>query len=93
VSYNDYMPQAKKVMISLPVDLLRRIDAAAAERRTSRSAFIQEATRHELGWPDPEAVQGALERGRAALADLGPFDSSELIRAERDARDARDRRR
>jgi len=87
------VPKTKKVMISLPDDLLERIDRAAAERRTSRSAFIQEAARRELGWPDPAAIDAALERARAALAGAGRFESAELIRAERDARDARDRRR
>lgn len=80
-------------MISLPDDLLERIDRAAAERRTSRSAFIQEATRRELGWPDSAAIDAALERARAALACAGVFESARLIRAERDARDGRDRRR
>lgn len=80
-------------MISLPDDLLARIDRAAVERHTSRSAFIQEAARRELGWPDSAAIDAALERARAALADTGRFESARLIRAERDRRDARDRRR
>lgn len=80
-------------MISLPDDLLERINRAACERRTSRSAFLQEAARRELGWPDPLAIDAALERARAALADAGRFESAELIRADRDARNARDRRR
>jgi len=80
-------------MISVPDDLLERIDRAAGERRTSRSAFLQEAARRELGWPDPVAIDAALERARAALAGAGRFESAELIRADRDARDARDRRR
>jgi predicted transcriptional regulator len=87
------VPETKKVMISLPDDLLERIDRAAAERHTSRSAFIQEATRHELGWPDAALVDKALERARAALAGAGRFESAELIRAERDNRDADDRHR
>jgi len=87
------VPTTKKVMISLPDDLLDRIDRAAAERHTSRSAFIQEAARRELGWPDSAAIDAALERARAALADTGRFESARLIRAERDRRDARDRRR
>ena len=82
-----------KVLISLPDDLLERIDREAAERRTSRSALLQEAARRELGWPDPAAIDAALERGHAALAGAGAFESAKLIRAERDARDARDRRR
>jgi predicted transcriptional regulator len=85
--------KASKVMISMPDDLLERIDRAAAERHTSRSAFLQEAARRELGWPDPVAVQDALDRGREALRDAGRFESAKLIRRERDARDAHDRRR
>jgi hypothetical protein len=87
------MATVKKVMISLPNDLLERIDRAAAQRRTSRSAFLQEAARRELGWPDPAVIDAALERARAALASAGRFESAEVIRAERDARDVRDRRR
>ena len=77
-------------MISVPDDLLERIDRAAGERRTSRSAFLQEAARRELGWPDPVAIDAALERARAALAGAGRFESAELIRADRDAREIRD---
>jgi hypothetical protein len=87
------VPKTKKVMISLPDDLLERIDRTAAERRTSRSAFIQEAARRELGWPDPAVIEAALGRARVALVGAGSFESAELIRAERDARDAGDRRR
>jgi metal-responsive CopG/Arc/MetJ family transcriptional regulator len=87
------MAKATKVMISLPSDLLARIDRAAAERKTSRSSFIQEAARRELGWPDAAASRAAVERARAALARAGSFDSAELVRADRERRDARDRRR
>jgi metal-responsive CopG/Arc/MetJ family transcriptional regulator len=82
-----------KVMISMPVDLLERIDREAAARRSSRSASLQEAARRELGWPDPAAIDAAVERARAALAEAHRFESAELIRTERDARDERDRRR
>jgi hypothetical protein len=82
-----------KVMISMPEDLLERIDRVARERGTSRSAFLQEVVRRELGWPDPVAFDTAVERGHRALARAGAFESTELIREERDARDERDRRR
>ncbi len=87
------MAKATKVMISLPDELLERIDRAAGRRQTSRSAFLQEAARRELGWPDSAAIDAALERGRAALAGAGSFEATKLIRDERDARDAGDRRR
>lgn len=82
-----------KVLISLPDDLLERIDREAQARGSTRSRFLQEAARRELGWPRAEAVKAALERGREALADLGPFDSAELIHEQRLTLDARDRRR
>ena len=85
------MSKATKVMISMPEELLERIDRAAGERRTSRSAFLQEAARRELGWPDPALVDAALERGLTALDGAGRFESARLIRADRDARDAPDR--
>lgn len=75
-----------KVMISFPDDLLARIDRAAEQRHSSRSAFLQEAARRELGWPDPGTVDAAIARARAALASAGAFESAALIRAERDAR-------
>lgn len=59
----------------------------------TRSDFLQEAARRRLGWPGPLAVDAALLRGRAALAGLGSFESAELIRSQREARDARDQRR
>lgn len=93
LSYNPAMAGVEKVMVSMPGELLRRIDRAADRRGTSRSAFLQEAARRELGWPDPDQIETALERGQAALANAGSFESAKLIREERDSRDARDRRR
>jgi predicted transcriptional regulator len=77
-----------KVMISISDDLLRRVDREVHARGTTRSAFLQEAARHELGWPDPATVDAAITRGRAALAHAGGFESADAIRSERDARDA-----
>lgn len=82
-----------KVMISMSEQLLERVDREARARGKTRSAFLQEAARRELGWPDPVKIDVALDRGRAALAKAGHFESAGLIRGERDARDARDRRR
>ncbi len=82
-----------KVLISMPDELLERVDREADRRGATRSGFLQNAAQRELGWPDPAAMDSALERGRSALAGVGAFESAELIRGERDARDARDRRR
>lgn len=82
-----------KVLISLSDDLLARIDKEARSLGSTRSGFLQEAARRQLGWAAPEAIDGALERGRAALAAMGAFESADVIRADRDRQDDRDRRR
>jgi predicted transcriptional regulator len=76
-----------KVLISVPGELLQRIDREARTRRLTRSAFVEEAVRHELGWSDADAIDAALARGREALAGSGAFEAAELVRTDRDARD------
>lgn len=80
-----------KVLVSMPDDLLDRIDREAQRRRTSRSALLQEAARRELGSPDADAIDAALRRGRTALASIDAFESADVVRAGREERDARDR--
>jgi metal-responsive CopG/Arc/MetJ family transcriptional regulator len=47
-SYTARMSRSAKVMVSIPDELLERIDREVDERGTSRSAFLQEAAQHEL---------------------------------------------
>jgi predicted transcriptional regulator len=82
-----------KVLISLPDDLLDRIDREAESRGDTRSDFLREAARQALGWPDAAVVSAALDRGRAAMASVGAFESSDLIAETRRTRDVGDRRR
>jgi predicted transcriptional regulator len=82
-----------KVLISVPDDLLDRIDREANARGTTRSRFLEEAARRQLGWPAPEELDAAVARAREALASAGAFESAELIRRDREARDAADRHR
>ncbi len=78
-----------KIMISMPDDLLTRIDAEAARRGTSRSRLLQDAALRDLGRPDPDALDAALARSRARFGRAGSFESAEIVRAERDAHDRR----
>jgi hypothetical protein len=87
------MAKATKVLVTMPADLLERIDRETRSLGQTRSEFLQEAARRRLGSPDPLVVDAALMRGRAALSGLGSFDSAEVIRSEREERDARDQRR
>ncbi|HEX5594179.1 MAG TPA: ribbon-helix-helix protein, CopG family [Solirubrobacterales bacterium] len=87
------MAKATKVLVSIPSDLLDRIDRETEVLGQTRSEFLQEAARRRLGWPDPLAIDAALLRGRAALAESGSFESAEVIRSQREERDAHDQRR
>lgn len=75
-----------KVMVSLPDDLLREIDQAAARRSTSRSAFLASAARRALARRDPEAMAAAVARSEERFRESGSFDSAGLVRADRDGR-------
>jgi predicted transcriptional regulator len=88
-----YTAGVAKILVSIPDDLLERVDREAERRRTTRSALFQQAALHELGWPDADAIDSAIARGRGALQGVGSFESGDVIRQDREGRDARDRRR
>ena len=74
------------MMVSMPDDLLARVDEEARRRTTTRSALLAEAARRELARRDPEAMRAAIRRAEERFARRGDaFDSAELIRRERDS--------
>jgi metal-responsive CopG/Arc/MetJ family transcriptional regulator len=79
-----------KVLVSLDDALLRRIDRAARARGFSRSAYIAElASRdlsRELGPGKAASTRRALAQVDRLLAATPAGDSTQLVRAERDAR-------
>jgi metal-responsive CopG/Arc/MetJ family transcriptional regulator len=75
-----------KVMVSIPDDLLTRIDEEARRRSTSRSALLAQAADRELALRQPEAVRAAVERSRARFAAAGGFEAAFVVRAVRDSR-------
>lgn len=75
-----------KVMISLPDDLLQRIDEEARRRSTTRSGWLASAARRELAQRDPESVAAAIARSESRFRASGSFDAAEMVRADREAR-------
>ncbi|MFZ0214334.1 MAG: ribbon-helix-helix protein, CopG family [Candidatus Dormiibacterota bacterium] len=75
-----------KVMVSLPSELLSKIDEEAQRRAMSRSALLALAARRELGRRDPDTVASAIARSEERFKRAGAFDAAELIRADRDGR-------
>jgi hypothetical protein len=76
-----------KVMISIPDEDLARIDDEVARRGTSRSALLREAAIKEIERPRSQRVLEALRRGQELLAGTEPFDTTAMIRHDRDTRD------
>lgn len=71
-------------MISIPDDLLERVDSAATERATTRSGLLRDAVERELDRPTSARIRRALDDGRRLFADAGSFESAELLREARD---------
>jgi metal-responsive CopG/Arc/MetJ family transcriptional regulator len=70
-----------KVMVSLPDDLLERIDAQARSRHATRSGFLRELAERELAAED----QHSLAEMEALLGDPVPLggNATDLIRRDR----------
>ncbi len=73
-----------KVMISLPEELLFRLDQEALRRSISRSALLAAAARRELDRPDPAAVASAIARSEQRFESAGSFDAADLVRHDRE---------
>ena len=81
-----YNLSMSKVMVSLPDELLARIDREAKRRATSRSALLALAASRELERRDSEEIAQAITRSEKRFRSSGAFDAAELIRNERDSR-------
>jgi DNA-binding phage protein len=79
-----------KVLVSLEDALLRRIDRVARARGLSRSAYLAEIAHRDvaraLGPGKTPAARNALSRLDALIGTSPRGESTELVRAERDAR-------
>jgi len=78
-----YTPDVAKVMISIPDDLLGRLDAQARANRETRSGFLRRLAEREL---DAEQAnqRRRLEELLGPPMDLGG-DAAKLIREDRES--------
>jgi metal-responsive CopG/Arc/MetJ family transcriptional regulator len=82
-----------KVNISLPDGLLAEVDALAEESSLSRSGFVQEAAAHyvaqiraeQAAAQRDEEIGHAIAQMRELSEVIGGFDSTAVIRADRDS--------
>ncbi len=72
-----------KVMISIPDELLGRLDAEVQRRRTTRSALLQSAAQRELGLPSRPRGDLLAELDALSGPWSNPADVVDLVRADR----------
>jgi Arc/MetJ-type ribon-helix-helix transcriptional regulator len=85
-----------KVTVSFPDDFLKQVDREAKARHRSRSEFIREVLRDAMKRP-----RASSRSWKKALRDLrrlehawvGDWDSTDLIRSDRDRQTGRQHRR
>lgn len=79
-----------KVLVSLNDALLRRVDRLAKARGVSRSAYLAALAERDIasaaGPGAAPAARRALGRLDELFADSGAAESTDAVRAERDAR-------
>jgi predicted transcriptional regulator len=80
-----YTPPVAKVMISIPDDLLDRLDAQARANRETRSGFLRRLAERELEVAqakEREEIEELLDKATAPMGGEG----TRLIREARDSR-------
>ena len=86
---------AKKIMFSLPGELLKEIDAVAAEEHRSRSELIREATRHYITErpgqrrrpiDDPRVREAVASMDQLARKVHGDWNAVQVVREQRNSR-------
>ena len=68
-----------KVLVSLPDELVARLDAEAKRRETTRSSLLALAAERELERQRSDKIDAAIARSRAYFASVGSFNSEDLI--------------
>jgi metal-responsive CopG/Arc/MetJ family transcriptional regulator len=86
ISNTVYTHPVAKVMISIPDDLLKRIDAYASASGETRSGFLQRLAEGELERVDTGEREEFERLLDSIQIDLGGRAAAELIREDRESR-------
>jgi hypothetical protein len=80
-----YTRPVAKVMISVPDQLLKRIDARAQGIGETRSGFLQRLAERELEVADRRDDEEVIRLLDSVRLDLGGADIAQLIREDRES--------
>ena len=81
----------KRIMISLPDQLLREVDGIAAKEKSNRSELIRQAMRLFLMERKKRQLREAMQRGYMEMAKINLHMACEAFHAEEEAETTLDR--
>lgn len=79
------VPKTKRIMISLPGNLLSEVDGVVASEKRTRSEFIREAMKLYLRERKKKQIRERMQKGYQEMAKLSLTLSSEAVYAEHEA--------
>ncbi len=79
------MAETKRIMISLPQNLLTEVDGIVALEKRTRSEFIREAMRLYLQERKKRQIRERMQRGYLEMAGINLALSNEAVYAECEA--------
>lgn len=81
----------KRIMISLPDNLLQEVDGIVEKENSNRSEFIRQAMRLYLVERKKRYLRESMQRGYMEMAKINLHMASEAFHAEEDADNTLDR--
>ncbi len=79
------MPETKRIMISLPDNLLSEVDGVVASEKKTRSEFIREAMKLYLQERKKRQIREKMQKGYLEMARINLTLSREAVYAENEA--------
>jgi len=85
------LQNTKRIMISLPDQLLREVDGIVEKENSNRSEFIRQAMKLYLMERKKRLLRESMQRGYMEMAKINLHMASEAFQAEEEAETTLDR--
>ena len=79
------MSQLKKVLITVPENLLKQVDSLVDSEKTNRSEFVREAMKHYIKEKKRHNLRAQMEKGYQEMAEINLAVSEMYFEAENEA--------
>jgi len=79
------LTETKRIMISLPHNLLREVDGVVAREKRTRSEFIREAMRLYLREREKQQIRERMEKGYLEMAGINLSLARESLEVENES--------